>query len=601
MDKGYGLDHRLFLNVEKSITQHRWFDRLNAVQARTALAIAQAYEMPQPVARALAGRDVGVDEVEDYLHPSLKHTMPDPSRLTDMDKITGILASAITERKIMTLFGDYDVDGATCCSLMARYLGYFGLQPHIYIPDRLREGYGPNHQAIDKIVANGTDLLVTLDCGTASHDALAYARQQGLDVVVIDHHLPQGNLPKVSALVNPNRADDISALGYMAAVGVTFMVLVGLNRLLRRQNPDQHLPDLMQFTDLVALGTVCDVVPLLGLNRALVVRGLERMNKRTNVGLSALAQAAGLYHTITSQNLGFALGPRINAGGRIGDAGLGATLLSEDDAAKAAEIAQQLDMLNAQRQIMEAEAVDYAYIKALEEIGDGDGPGVLVMAHKDWHKGVVGLIAARLKTRFNRPAIAIAIDGQGVGTGSARSIAGIDIGSAIVRAKQQGVIVKGGGHAMAAGLTVQQSQLGALRNFFERELDNSVRAQRAHAHHIVDAALTADSATVDLIEALEQLGPFGAGNPAPGIALPAHIITYAKVVGAGGHVQAALKHQGGASLRAIAFRAADTPLGQALLSGVRAGPKHILGTLSLNRYKGMVEAQMHILDMADPI
>lgn len=588
---------RHFLDVERSVTGRAWVDRLDDGQARTAAAIAQRADVSEILSRILAGRGVGIDGVAEYLNPTLRALMPDPSTLTDLDPLVERLALAIERRERIALFGDYDVDGAASSALMARYLRHFGLDPEVYIPDRLFEGYGPNTPAIERLIANGARLIVTLDCGTTSAAPIARAREAGVDVLVIDHHLADHALPPANAVVNPNRPDDVSGLGTLCGAGVAFMVLVGLNRLLRRRGV-ADLPDLMGLIDLVALATVCDVVPLTGLNRAFVVRGLELMRQGKNPGIAALALAARLNGPLNAYHLGFIIGPRINAGGRIGDAALGARLLALDDPAEAMLIAARLDELNSERQRIESAAVEEATAAALTEIGEGEGPPVLVLASAGWHAGVVGLVAARLKERFERPAFAVALAADGVGVGSGRSLPGVDLGRAVLRAVETGLIGKGGGHAMAAGVTVRLTELGGLRAHLVETLAADVAIARASRTLAIDAAVTARGATVDLVADVERAGPFGAGNPVPVFAFPAHRAKFAEIVGTGGHVRFTLASEDGARLKAIAFRAAGHPLGDALLTAGNEAAFHVAGTLSADLWQGRPEVQLRVTDLA---
>jgi single-stranded-DNA-specific exonuclease len=587
-----------FLDVSASLTGRAWIDRLGDAETRIAQAIAQRTGMSEILARILAGRGVGIDEAEEYLNPTLRGLMPDPSSLADMDRLAARLVAAITNNEKVALFGDYDVDGACSCALMSRYLHHFGLNPDVYIPDRIFEGYGPNIAANDRLNDAGAKLLITLDCGTVSDAPIAHARSRGIDVLVIDHHLSDHDLPPANALVNPNRPDDISGLGYLCAAGVTFMVLVAVNRLLR-QRGDTSQPDLMQLLDLVALATVCDVVPLNRLNRAFVVRGLEVARRQANRGIGALALAARVTGPLNPYHLGYLIGPRINAGGRIGDAALGTRLLTLDDEHEALVIAARLNDLNAERQKIEVEAVEEATRVAEEEIGGGEGPPILVLASANWHAGVVGLIAARLRERFERPAFAIALHADGTGVGSGRSMPGVDLGRAVIAAVEADIIQKGGGHAMAAGVTLKPGQLGAFRAHMSEALKDSVGVARSLTALKIDAALSARGATVEFVEDIERAGPFGSGNPQPVFAFPAHRVKFPQVVGAGGHVSFQLAADDGARIKAIAFRAASTALGQTLLA---AGPDtrlHLAGTLSLDHYQGQSSVQLRLSDAAE--
>lgn len=589
---------RPFLDVSRSVTGRAWTDRLDASSTRIATAIAQRSGVSEILARVMAARGVALDDAEKYLEPTIRELMPDPSTLIGMDEMADRLAKAIADHESIALFGDYDVDGACSCALMARFLRHFGIEPQVHIPDRIFEGYGPNIGAMDKLIDAGASLIITLDCGTTSDKPIAHARSRGADVLVIDHHLADHALPEANALVNPNRPDDISGLGYLCAAGVTFMVLVAVNRVLR-QRGDTGLPDLLKLLDIVALGTVCDVVPLVGLNRAFVVRGLEIARRGDNHGIAALALAARVSGPLNPYHLGFLIGPRINAGGRIGNAALGTELLTVDDEHHALAIAARLDELNTERQRIEVEAVEEAVAVADMEIGSGDGPPVLVLASANWHPGVVGLIASRLKDRFERPAFAIALNPDGTGTGSGRSMPGVDLGSAVIRAVESGLLIKGGGHAMAAGITIGPGQLGPFRAYLADALSLDVAAARAATALKIDAALTARGASIDLVKDLERAGPYGAGNPGPVFAFPAHRAKFAQVVGKGGHISFALVSEDGARLKAIAFRAASTAIGDTLLRGADSA-LHFAGSLGIDHYQGREQVQFRLIDLAKP-
>jgi len=588
-----------FLNVEKSLSGRAWIDRLDLRAQRDAATIAQTSGISEILARILAARAVTPEDAKGFLAPAIRDLMPDPSTLTDMDKLAQRLADAIAAKEKIALFGDYDVDGAASVALMTRYLGAFGLDPLCHIPDRVFEGYGPNIEAIDKLIGEGATLLITLDCGTTSFAPLAHAKTRNCAVLILDHHLGTQKLPPADALVNPNRPDDISGMGYLCAAGVTFMALVATNRELR-QRGISNLPDLMALLDLVALATICDVVPLKGLNRAFVVRGIETMRNGKNPGLASLALAARIGGPVNPYHLGFMLGPRINAGGRIGDAGLGAKLLSTTSDSEATRIAARLDELNLERQAIEAEAVEEAVAVAEAEIGNGEGPSVLVLASGHWHPGIVGLVAARLRERFNRPAVAIALSPNGAGAGSGRSMVGVDLGAAVIEAVNAGLITKGGGHAMAAGVSLTQSQIAGLRAHLNESLGAAVTEARQNTSLKVDAAITARTPSVDFVNEVNKAGPFGVGNSTPVFALAAHKVRYADIVGKGGHVRCTLASGDGATIKAIAFRAASTELGQALLQSDRSKALHFCGTLSVDHWQGRERVQMRLIDIADP-
>ncbi len=596
--------NRHFLGVERSATGRAWRDRLDDRGSARSLAIAQRHGVPEMLARILAGRNVEVDGVEAYLDPTIKRLMPDPDVIVDMKPAASRIADAIVRGEQVAIFGDYDVDGATSTALLASFLRIAGVDPLIHIPDRIFEGYGPNAEAIGSLARRGAKLLVTVDCGTTSMEPLAEAKRLGLDTIVIDHHQADENLPVAVAVVNPNRLDDLSGLGHLAAVGLVFLAVVAINRELRRRgfwSAARPEPDLMALLDLVALGTIADVVALKGLNRAFVAKGLIAMRRRERVGLTALMDVARLSGPPEPWHLGFMLGPRINAGGRIGRADLGAQLLLCADSTAAAVLAAQLDHLNRERQTIELAAVAEAEAEALAALGIEEKGAVVVTASPRWHPGVVGLVAARLKERFGRPAFAIALGPGETGTGSGRSIAGVDIGRAVRHAVAEGVLMKGGGHAMAAGVTLKTGALGEFRAFLEQHLGADVEAARRDDALLVDGALTARSATAELLATLAAAGPFGAGNPEPMIALPAHAIAHVEEVGQA-HVRARLRAGDGAAINAIAFRAAGQKLGQALLKN-RGRVVHVAGTLSVDRWQGNERIQLRMIDVApaDPV
>ncbi len=592
-------DRRLVLGVSRSANENAWRERLSASETRVALAISQTHGLPDVLGRVMAARGVTLENAVAFLDPSIKQLMPDPSTLADMDTAVARVADAVQSGAKIAVFGDYDVDGATSSAIFGLYLGCLGLEPAIHIPDRIIEGYGPNGPAIEALHADGARLLVTLDCGSTSFEAFETARDLALDVVVIDHHQVGERLPQVVALVNPNRQDDLSGQGHLAAVGVTFLFLVGLNRELRRRGLFEKLPqpDLMALLDLVALGTVCDVVPLTGLNRAYVMRGLGVMHQRRNQGLTALADVARVNGRPAPYHLGFLIGPRINAGGRIGDAALGARLLTTHDPHEARAIAERLEQLNSERQAMEAVMLEEAGAEAALAM-EAREPAVLLTGSDTWHPGIVGLIASRLKESHRRPAFAIAYDANGKGTGSGRSIAGVDLGKAVRKAVDDGLLEKGGGHAMAAGLTVRREKAGELEVFFNQMLGDDVAAASSKRELKIDAALTATGATLELMDLLEKAGPYGAGHSEPVFVFPSHRVSFASVVGKG-HVRATLASGDGSTLKAICFKAEDTPHGKMLLEG-RGRALHVAGTLSVDTWQGSPKVQLRILDVADP-
>jgi single-stranded-DNA-specific exonuclease len=589
-------EKRFFLDVRRSASGLAWAHRLDHREENIALAMAQAHGIPDLVARVLAGRGVGIDEAVRFLDPTIRDLLPDPASLSGMDKAAERLVHAIRSGERVAIFGDYDVDGAASSALMKRFLGHYGVETEIYIPDRVFEGYGPNPEAMRELVGRGASLIVTVDCGTNSASSIAAANQAGASVVVIDHHQVGGPLPDAVAVVNPNREDDLSGQGHLCAAGVVFLVLVQVAKLLRGAGQRIPPPDLLGQLDLVALATVCDVVPLTGINRAFVVKGLAVARRLENPGLAALARVARIGEPLGPFHFSFLIGPRINAGGRIGDAALGSRLLATDDPVEAATIAETLDRLNQERQAMESAMLEQARAEADAELARGVGPAILVTGSDEWHPGVVGLLASRLKDHVRRPVFAIAFGADGFGTGSGRSIVGFDLGRLVREAAERGFIVKGGGHAMAAGITIERTRLGDLRAFFEERAAIEVARLASEETLKIDAALSAEGATVELLDMLEHAGPYGAGHPAPVLVLPRHRITDIRVVG-NGHLRVGLRSEMGGSLQAMAFRAETSPLGAFLIAN-RGQVVHVAGTLSSNFWNGRRSAQFRIVDAA---
>ncbi len=583
-----------FLGVERSVSGKRWRPRLT--DERAAMALAQQLEISDMLARILAARGITAEDAERFLNPALRDALPDPSQLRDMDKAARRLAEAIQAGEKIAVFGDYDVDGATSGALMLRFLEAVGGDGSYYIPDRVREGYGPNGPALLLLGEQGATLIVAVDCGITAFEPLEIAAEAGLSVIVVDHHIAEVRLPVAAAIVNPNRLDDDSGFGQLAAVGVTFLLLVALNRALRQAGhygdacPE---PDLLGLLDLVALGTICDVVPLTGLNRALTVQGLKVMAARGNLGLAALADSAGINEAPSAYHAGYILGPRVNAGGRVGESSLGINLLTTSDSDNAHAIARHLDDLNKERQVIETEVLEAA-IRQVEERGETPAP-VIIAAGAGWHPGVVGIVASRLKERFSNPAIVIAVD-KGIGKASCRSIPGVDIGAAVTAARQADLLINGGGHAMAAGFSVEEDKLQELGLFLMGRLAPAVVAARQSASLGIDGAVTVESATLELIEELTQVGPFGSGNSEPRMVVSGARIVRANVVGKG-HVRCILAGATGKRLTAIAFRAAGEELGHMLLSATK-GPLHLAGNLRVNRWQDRDDPQLIIQDAA---
>jgi single-stranded-DNA-specific exonuclease len=590
------------LLVERSLRGRDW--RLDGGDQRMAAAISQHFSISEIAGRILASRGFDLDSVASFLEPSLRESLPDPSRLLDMDKAVKHLAKAIMAADKIAVFGDYDVDGATSSAVLIRYFKAIGVPLTCYIPDRLSEGYGPNEAALLKLQSSGVKTVITVDCGTLSYQPLAAAKKAGLDVIVVDHHKAETTLPEALAVINPNRLDEpndvVEEMGHMAAVGVAFLLIVALNRTLRGLNYFAAVdePDLKQFLDLVALGTVCDVVPLKGVNRVLVTQGLKVMAQRRNVGLRALSDVSKIDAAPTAYHAGFQLGPRVNAGGRVGEAGLGAKLLSmeEGQAVEATEIAEHLDQLNDARKTIEAQVLEEAMAMAEGEMGiRGEVGDIVFVAGKSWHPGVIGIVASRLKERFNRPTFILAIE-DGLAKCSARGISGVDIGSAVIEAMHKGLLIAGGGHAMAAGLSVDEEKLDALKDFLTNWLAPSVAIAKTTQQFKIDGAITTGGATLELINDLDKLAPFGAGNPTPSFVILDAKIVMAKVVGAN-HLKLVMMGDDGVRVEGIAFQAMDDSWGQVLLKSV--GEKfHFAGKLKLNKWHGDGRVEMTIEDAA---
>jgi single-stranded-DNA-specific exonuclease len=551
------------------------------------------------VTQLLIARGCPPDAIEAYRDPTIRAFMPDPSIFRDMDVAADRLAEAVLAGEAVTVFGDYDVDGATSAALLIRVLRSLGLNPQAYIPDRLMEGYGPSGEALVRIAEGGASLIVTVDCGAQAFEALAMAKTAGVDVIVVDHHQCATELPKAFAMVNPNRLDEIveaAAHGHLAAVGVAFLLAAALVRTLRAQRffADRTEPRLMDLLDIVALGTVADVASLRGLNRAFVAQGLKVMAAGRNTGLNALLVASRLKRAPICSDLGFALGPRINAGGRVGKSDLGVRLLTTEDAQEAQEIAEELDRLNEERRAIEAGVQAEAEAASVSK----GNRAVAVVAGQGWHPGVIGIVAGRLKEKLGKPAIVIAVDDKGVGKGSGRSVAGVDLGAAVLAAKEHGLLVAGGGHAMAAGLTIAADQVEAFADFIDERLSSDVARAGNGRALLLDAVVACGGVTPSLVDALELGGPYGMGWPAPRIAAGPVRVVKADIVGSGGHVRAIMAGDDGRSLKTVAFRSADTALGQALLGAPRDRRLWVAGRVKIDDWGARPAAEMHLDDAA---
>ncbi len=593
-----GADSDSFLGVERSLGDRRWVARPG--DGRVAVALSQRLGAPEMIGRVMAARGVGLEEAESFLNPTLSALLPDPGHLKGMAEGAERIAGAVMQNERIAIFGDYDVDGATSSALLTRFFAAAGGRSQVYIPDRLKEGYGPNEKALLSLRQSGVSVVVTVDCGTSAFEPLAAAARAGLEVVVVDHHAAEARLPQAVSVINPNRLDEGSPHGQLAAVGVTFLLAVAINRALRqagwyKQRPE---PDLRRWLDLVALGTVCDVVPLTGVNRALVTQGLKVMGHRTNTGLRALADVAGITEAPGTYHAGYILGPRINAGGRVGESGLGATLLATDDPGEARRISEHLDRLNQERRAIEARVLEQALVK-LADLESHETETLIIAASEGWHPGVIGIVASRLKERFNRPACVVSLEG-GKGTGSGRSVNGVDLGAAIIAARQAGIILGGGGHKMAAGFTVGEDRLDDLKAFLSDRMSGAVAEATRTPSLSFDGGLKVKAASLRLLQALEKVGPFGAGNAEPRFAITGALIIKADPVGADqNHLRCILTGTDGGRLSAIGFNLVETKLGQALLHH-DGQPFHIAGKLRLNTWQGRSSPQL-IIDDAAPV
>ncbi|MEX1061235.1 MAG: single-stranded-DNA-specific exonuclease RecJ [Methyloceanibacter sp.] len=589
------------LGVERSARGYRWVERLDPGRALAATAISQAHGLPELLGRVLAARGAETHTAARYLDPSLRTLLPDPARLQDMEKAAERFASAIRTKEPIAVFGDYDVDGAASVALIERFLRAHGQSPAAtYIPDRITEGYGPSEAALVGLAKDGARLILTVDCGTTADAAIAAANAAGADIIVIDHHQADDALPPAFAVINPNRQDDLSGQGHLAAAGVVFLFLVAATRALRREGFYRDLPepDLLSLLDLVALATVCDVVPLREANRAFVAQGLKVLRLRHNQGLRALADAARIDAAPTCYTLGFILGPRINAGGRVGASSLGARLLACDDEIEARAIAAKLEALNTERRAIEERMLEEAFALAEAALDADAGRPLLFLGAEGWHKGLLGLIAGRVAERFRLPTFVASLEPDGFAVGSARSIASVDLGAVVRGAVHEGLLVKGGGHAMAAGFKLERRKHDALLQFLLARLARPVAEASSVRHLAIDGALSAGGANKDLMDLLDRAGPYGPGHPEPRFVFPAHRLSRVRAIKEA-HIRCTLKAQDGARIEGCAFRVADTPLGKLLLKG-EGLPFHVAGHLRRTSWQGRESVELMIEDAADP-
>lgn len=569
--------------------------KLREADERAVQTMVQQQGVPDVVARVLASRGVAVDAAPAFLNPTLRHFLPDPSTFLDMPKAAARIAHAIQAQQKIAVFGDYDVDGATSSALLIRYFRALSITPIVYIPDRMKEGYGPNVAAFESLIKQGVELIITVDCGAMAFDPIAHAQAAKVDVVVLDHHLTETRLPNAHAHVNPNRYDASGEHKQLAAVGVTFITLVALNRALREAGSfAQHKePDLLHMLDIVALGTVCDVVPLTGINRAFVSQGLKKLAARGNVGLRSLADVARLQETPTTYHAGFLLGPRINAGGRVSESDLGARILSTEDDLEATELARRLDAYNAERQAIEATVLERAKEAAEKQ---ANAPMVLISG-EGWHAGVIGIVAGRLKEMLHKPVAVVSIE-HNMGKGSARSVSGVDFGAAVHAAHAHGLVESGGGHPMAAGFSVLPEKMDALHAFWCQQMEAGVARYGEHRHLSIDAWVQIAGLNESLMDALDQVAPFGIGNPSPTLALADVKIVHSKILKEK-HLRLVLadaKSGGNHRITAMAFGVVGKKLGDALMN-TRA-PIHVAGSLKRNVWQGETSLQLMIEDVA---
>ena len=584
-----------FLGVERSLTGRRWSE----APADTALAEdhRRRYGLPEIAARLRAGRGVSAADAQDFLEPTLKRLFPDPSTFKDMDEAARVIEDAIVSARPSAVFCDYDVDGATSGAQLVRYFRARGRTLQIYVPDRMTEGYGPSPLAFERLKAQGVEFVITVDCGAVAEDALNAAADLGLDVVVLDHHLMHGPPPRARAVVNPNRPDDRSGQGDLTAAGVVLVALAAVNREARKRGSigSNNLPDLVQMLDLAAIGTVCDVAPLTGFNRAIVAQGLKILRNGKNIGMVALAENAGRKGAATVYDFGFILGPRINAGGRVGDASLATKLLSTENPDEARELAATLEALNQERRQREAEMLAEAEMAAIAE---AEVRSVVIVGSHRWHPGVIGIAAGRLKDRLHKPTIVLGgVSEHEPAKGSGRSTPGVNLGAAVAAAKEAGLLINGGGHAAAAGLTVEWDKVEALKDFLSDKLEAEMAAAEGEARALtVDAVGGIGAVDVALIDALDRIGPYGQGHPEPVLALTDVRVAFAKLV-KDEHVRFTLEDARGARVSGIAFRAMKSPLGEALMK--REGTFHAAVRVKRNEWNGNVRAEVEIVDLAE--
>jgi single-stranded-DNA-specific exonuclease len=579
-----------------SYTDSKW--QVKTFDERQAELISQKFEVSNLIAKLFSIRNISIDDIASYLNPTLKDNMPDPNILMDMEKACERILVALKNNEKIAIFGDYDVDGSTSTSCLIKYFNLLGVEVVYHIPDRFTEGYGPNKEAFQKFIDQNINIIFTLDCGTLAYNEIKFAKDNNIDVIVIDHHQPEINLPEAYAMINPNRLDDTTNLGYLAAVGVTFMFIVGLNRKLRESKWFDNIlkePNIISLLDMVSLGTICDVVPLVGINRLLVQKGLEVFSKKPNIGLTALIDKANINNKISTYDLGFKLGPRINAGGRLGKSKHGTELLTCEDEAKAADIATELDNFNKERQTIEAHILKTAIDSLTSEQIDKK---IIFTYGQDWHEGVIGIIASRIKQKFKKPCIVFSAK-NGIAKGSGRSIKGIDLGNLIIAATQKGIVTQGGGHAMAAGLTLDEDKILLLQDFIEDRLDsNSIALDIDDTNH-ADSIINITAVNSELYDDINKLGPFGSNNEEPNFIIKSTKITFIKEFG-DNHIRCSLSSDINKNVEGITFRSKNTPLGDAIMNN-KGKLVSIYGKIKVNEWGGRRTPQFHIEDIGEEI
>lgn len=584
------------LRESLSVLGKKWVQ--NNADERQVLRICQSFDLPLVIGQILVSRGIAFEDVQDFLDPSIKSQMPNPSVLKDMDKAAARIADAIINKEKIAVFGDYDVDGATSTAVLKRFFKMVGHDIRVYIPDRIEEGYGPNEEAFALLKNEGAQVCLTVDCGITAFEPIKAGTDMGLEMIIFDHHAAEPQLPDAYACVNANRLDDESGLGHLAAAGITFLAIVAINRALRQKGyyADRAEPRLTLLLDLVALGTVCDVVPLTGVNRAFVAQGLKIMALRQNAGLKTLCDVAGVNEPPKAFHAGFMIGPRINAGGRVGEASIGSRLLSSDCPLESSEWANKLNHYNNERRDIEADVLEQA-MEQIESYGHENNYMVIAFG-ENWHPGVIGIVASRLKEKYNKPAAVIGFDEKGVGKASARSVSQIDLGNIIIAARQNGILEAGGGHKMAAGFTIMQDRLAEFHAFINKRIEAQLKGAPLIAEMNIDAQLSISALTLPFVKQIDALAPFGAANPEPRFMLNNVKISRPSVVGEN-HIRCYLQDwSGGQSITGICFRAVDTPIESILLKS-RDKPVCLSGYASINLWQGRESVQFQILDAQD--